>query len=79
MGTVLPSMQILANTNRDVQILSPLQVQSSLTVTGDTTISGNLTAPNLNPYWVAVVINYSGGVPVFVRANGGAKHSNIAC
>ena len=71
MGTVLPSMQILANTTRDVEILSPLKVQSSLTVTGDTTIGGNLTAPNLNPYWVAVVIAYTGGNPYFVKANGG--------
>ena len=101
-GPAPASMQILANTTRDVEILSPLKVQSSLTtfterviilnatgaetslgvfgdvhfpysltVVGNTTISGNLTAPNLNPYWVAVVINYTGGVPVFVRANGG--------
>ena len=95
-------MQILANATRDVEILSPLKVQSSLTtfnerviilnatgaetslgvfgdvhfannltVVGDTTISGNLTAPNLNPYWVAVVIAYTGGNPYFVKANGG--------
>jgi hypothetical protein len=43
-------------------------VGGNLTVTGNLTVSG--TTSFANPYWVAVVINFTGGIPTIVR-NGG--------
>ena len=49
-------------------------VGGNLTVTGNTTVNGNLnvigTTSFANPYWVALVINFTAGSPVIVR-NGG--------
>jgi hypothetical protein len=41
----------------------------NLTVNGNLEVLGNVNFAN--PYWVAVVINFTGGNPYFVRANGG--------
>jgi hypothetical protein len=43
-------------------------VGGNLTVTGNLSVLGNVNFAN--PYWVAVVINFTGGIPTIVR-NGG--------
>jgi hypothetical protein len=43
-------------------------IYRNLTVNGDLTVNGNTSFAN--PYWVAVIINFVGGVPTIVR-NGG--------
>jgi hypothetical protein len=42
----------------------------NLTVSGELVVAGNNMVDMLNPYWVAVVIGFSGGNPYFIR-NGG--------
>ena len=41
-----------------------------MTITGELVVNGNHMVEMLNPYWVAVVIGFSGGNPYFIR-NGG--------
>jgi hypothetical protein len=57
--------------NGDTTVLGNLTCSFDTTVSGNLTVSGSITNANLNPDWVSVVINYTGGNPVFVRANGG--------
>ena len=48
---------------------------NKLSVSGDLTVAGNLDVIGntnfANPYWIAAIINFTGGNPYFVRANGG--------
>ena len=60
-GEMSPNCFGLVVTNNSV-------MNGNLTVVGNLTVSGNVNVAN--PYWVAVVISYSGGIPVIPR-NGG--------
>ena len=48
---------------------------SSATISGDLTVNGNLSVTGnptfANPFWVAVIIGFTGGNPYFIRANAG--------
>jgi hypothetical protein len=50
------------------QFFSNVITEGNLSVNGNLTVSG--TTSFANPYWVAVVINFVGGIPTIVR-NGG--------
>jgi hypothetical protein len=43
---------------------------ANLTVSGNLTVNGTTTFTQANPHWVAVVINFVGGLPTIIR-NGG--------
>ena len=45
-------------------------MKGNLQIDGNVTIHGTTSFGSANPYWVAVVINYVGGVPTIIR-NGG--------
>ena len=47
-----------------------LFVSTNAIINGNLTVNGTTTFTQANPHWVAVVINYVGGVPTIVR-NGG--------
>jgi hypothetical protein len=47
-----------------------IQINDNVTITGELVVAGNNMVQMLNPYWVAVVIGFSGGNPYFIR-NGG--------
>jgi hypothetical protein len=71
------SMQILGSGTRAVEILAPLNIKSSqttidknVTILGTLSVSGQSIVESLNPYWVAVVIGFSGGNPYFIRNAG---------
>ncbi len=46
-------------------------MKGNLQIDGNVNIYGTTSFGSANPYWVAVVIGFTGGNPYFIRANGG--------
>jgi hypothetical protein len=55
---------------KNIEAVTDLTVGRNAVINGNLTVTGTTSFASANPYWVAVVINYVGGVPTIVR-NGG--------
>jgi hypothetical protein len=65
-SVIVGTTKLLAETA--LSVAASASIAGNLSVTGNLTVNG--TTSFANPYWVAVVINFTGGIPTIVR-NGG--------
>ena len=53
-------------------------INDNLVITGDLTVNGNSVFSMSNPYWVAAIIDYTGGSPYLKASYGRYTPTNIA-